>query len=150
MRRIGYRVLEAGNAREAMAVRQEHPGEPDLLFTDLVMSERPTGAEPAEVLRGFESDLKVVLASGYSAQLVQEGNRLSEGVAYLPRHFQNHTLAATLRKSLDPPGSDGIPATSSAPSPDCPKADAASDPSHASSRRDPRASVVVTPGSPPP
>jgi PAS domain S-box-containing protein len=64
---LGYRVLSAGNAEEAL----ERLGREriDLLFTDVVMPGR-SGVELARIARERDPSLPVLLASGYSDEIV--------------------------------------------------------------------------------
>jgi PAS domain S-box-containing protein len=61
----GYRVLEAGNGREALEVVERHDEHIDLLLTDVVMPEL-SGPELVAHLRGLRPDTKVLYVSGYA------------------------------------------------------------------------------------
>jgi len=63
--RLGYRVLCAADGLEAIAIAKSHPGEIDLLITDIVMP-RMGGVELAKDLRLTTPELKVLFISGYS------------------------------------------------------------------------------------
>ncbi|MEO7166617.1 MAG: response regulator [Spartobacteria bacterium] len=67
---LGYRVLTAGNGREALEVWADRRGEVDLLLTDVVMPESISGRELAHTLIMDKPDLKVIFTSGYSAELI--------------------------------------------------------------------------------
>ncbi len=67
---LGYRVLTAGNGREALEVWATRSGEVDLLLTDVVMPESISGRELAHTLIMDKPDLKVIFTSGYSAELI--------------------------------------------------------------------------------
>jgi CheY-like chemotaxis protein len=60
-----------------------------------------TGLELAEGLRAVKPDLKVIISSGYSAEIVHTGAPSEPGIAYLPKPFSVATLATILRESLD-------------------------------------------------
>jgi PAS domain S-box-containing protein len=96
----GYRVIEAANGIEALGEWARLRDEIDLLLSDIVMPEGLTGLELAERLRSERPGLKVVLMSGYSADLVTKGTP-GEAVVYLPKPCERELLARTLRECLD-------------------------------------------------
>lgn len=57
----GYRVLEAGNGREAASLLQDHPV--DLVLTDLVMPEKE-GIETIKMVRARYPHVKIIAMSG--------------------------------------------------------------------------------------
>jgi PAS domain S-box-containing protein len=64
---LGYQVLEAASADEALGILAERPAL-DLVFTDVIMASGMTGIELARRLKTTHPDLPVLLASGYTAQ----------------------------------------------------------------------------------
>jgi two-component system cell cycle sensor histidine kinase/response regulator CckA len=69
----GYRVLQAGNGLDAIALAERHRGDIDLLLTDVVMP-RLSGPELAQKLRGLRPGLEVLFMSGYNdSRLVHRG-----------------------------------------------------------------------------
>ncbi|MDB6123645.1 MAG: sensor hybrid histidine kinase [Pedosphaera sp.] len=98
---LGYRVLEASNGIEALKVWQQHRAEIHLLLTDMVMPGGLTGKDLSEQLLQENPKLKVIYASGYSAEIVSLGFALKEGVNFLTKPFQARKLAQTIRQSLD-------------------------------------------------
>ena len=101
--RLGYRVLEASNGVEALAVWKQHRDEIHLLLTDLVMPGGINGKELGEQLLSENPKLKVIYASGYSAEIISKDFPLEEGVNFLTKPFQAQKLAETIRKNLDAP-----------------------------------------------
>jgi two-component system, cell cycle sensor histidine kinase and response regulator CckA len=98
---LGYRVLEARTANEALELWNRHGAQIDLLLTDMVMPDGMTGLELAEKLRAQRASLKVIISSGYSAEIVQQGHPAQSGVFYLPKPYVASALAAAVRKCLD-------------------------------------------------
>jgi PAS domain S-box-containing protein len=98
---LGYRLLEAGNAAEALEAWQLNRAEIHLLLTDLVMPGGMNGRELAERLLKENPQLKVIYASGYSAEVAAKNFPLEEGVNFLAKPFQTFKLAQTVRKNLD-------------------------------------------------
>jgi CheY-like chemotaxis protein len=97
----GYRVLEARNGLEAEARWREHRQDIDLLFTDLVMPGGLGGLELAERLRAEDPSLQVILSSGYSSELVQQGTPAVPDMVFLPKPWIPADLAAAIRRSLE-------------------------------------------------
>jgi PAS domain S-box-containing protein len=99
--RLGYRVLEAANGVEALEVWNQQRDEIHLLLTDMVMPGGMTGKDLGERLLKKNPKLKVIYASGYSAEVAGKDFPLEEGVNFLTKPFQAQKLAQTIRNSLD-------------------------------------------------
>ncbi len=63
----GYDVAQAANGREAMAALEASDPRVDLLFTDIRLPGLLDGWAIAERARALNPDVKVVYATGYSA-----------------------------------------------------------------------------------
>ena len=98
---LGYRVLEAINGMEALEVWKQHRDEIHLLLTDLVMPGGMNGKDLGGRLLKENPQLKVIYASGYSAEVAGKDFPLEEGVNFLTKPFQAHKLAQTVRQKLD-------------------------------------------------
>jgi CheY-like chemotaxis protein len=101
LRQLGYRVLEASDGPQALAVVAAARSV-DLLLTDMVMP-RLGGAELAARLRAERPGLPVLFVSGHSDQaqgLLQSG-ALGKGVAFLQKPYSTDELARRLRELLD-------------------------------------------------
>ena len=103
-----YNVLEATTGHEALEVWQQHAGEIRLVLTDLVMPGEMTGKELAEKLLQQNPKLKVIYASGYSAETACQDLLLEEGVNFLAKPFQAHKLALIIRHNLDKSPSEAV------------------------------------------
>lgn len=76
LKRNHYRVLEAGDDRQALAVLAESVGGLHLVLADMVMPEMD-GRELRRHLRTHQPDIPVLLMSGYSEEAItQLGNEL--------------------------------------------------------------------------
>jgi PAS domain S-box-containing protein len=100
LRALGYVVYEASNGQEAMTLWQKHGAQVEMLFTDMVMPEGITGLELMERLRRLKPGLRVIISSGYSAEIAQAGMPDKAGVVYLPKPYEARTLADTVRNCL--------------------------------------------------
>ncbi|MBI4661442.1 MAG: PAS domain S-box protein [Verrucomicrobia bacterium] len=97
----GYRVLEAGNGREALEVWRSQSDQIDLLLTDLIIPGELSGIELARMLKAESPRLKVLHTSGHRTDLKARNSALSEGAGLLSKPFNPPTLAAMVRKCLD-------------------------------------------------
>jgi CheY-like chemotaxis protein len=71
MMELGFETLEAGNGTEALKMLEEDPSI-DLLLTDLGLPGM-SGGQLSAAARALRPDLKIVIASGYSAESASEG-----------------------------------------------------------------------------
>jgi PAS domain S-box-containing protein len=97
---LGYRTLEAENAKMALKILAERP-EIDLLFTDIVMPGGMTGTELAREARRLYPKLKILLTSGYTARAMANGFHDIEGLELLNKPFRKRDLAQRLRMVLE-------------------------------------------------
>jgi PAS domain S-box-containing protein len=100
LRRLGYRVLEAVNGEQALAVAAQHPGRIDLLFTDVVMPQMG-GKELAEKFRAVRPATPVLFTSGYTADSVVRDGIMEHAIAFLTKPFSPPMLARKVREVLD-------------------------------------------------
>ena len=68
LRELGYRVLAAQSGEEAMELVERY-GDIDLLFSDIIMPGGMNGVRLAELVRGRQPDVPVILATGYMNEL---------------------------------------------------------------------------------
>ena len=96
---LGYRTLEAGSAKEALAVLDRNSNI-DLLFTDVIMPGGMTGYELARAARKSFPKLKILLTSGYTAQGMAAGFQQGEDLELLAKPYRKSDLARKLRQVL--------------------------------------------------
>jgi CheY-like chemotaxis protein len=96
---LGYRVVSATNADEAMAILRKNR-EIDLLFSDVIMPGGTNGIALAQIAQHERPDLKILLTSGFVGDKAVLG--VSEHLI-LDKPYSASVLAAHLRKLLDPP-----------------------------------------------
>ena len=101
LERAGYRVLEASDAVEALRIWEQHQGSIDLLMTDIVMPEGTNGRELAERLHARDPGLRVILTSGYSADIAGQELSLRQGHAFLQKPATPRLLLDCVRRCLD-------------------------------------------------
>jgi PAS domain S-box-containing protein len=98
---LGYQVLAAASGPEALLIWKDKRDGIDLLLTDLVMPGGMNGKELAVQLLKEKPELKVIYASGYSAEVAGNDFPLEEGVNFLSKPFPALKLATTIRNILD-------------------------------------------------
>ena len=99
LRELGYTVIEAASAKEAIR-KMENGFVPDLLFTDVVMPDM-TGAELATELTKRYPDLKVLFTTGYTRNAIVHNGMLDAGKHLLSKPFAIEDLAVKVRNLLD-------------------------------------------------
>ncbi len=99
--RLGYRILEARTGASAIELWHQNHTEIRLLLTDIVMPGGMNGKELAKLLIKEKPQLKVIYASGYTADIVDKDFPLQEGVNFLTKPYETHKLAKTVRNCLD-------------------------------------------------
>lgn len=97
---LGYRVREAADGREALALLAL-PQALDLLLSDMTMPGGIGGHELARAARRQRPGIRVLLMSGYSEQAVAVG--LPADCALLEKPFLKPDLARAVRRTLDRP-----------------------------------------------
>jgi PAS domain S-box-containing protein len=99
---LGYKVMGASNAAEALAIA-DGGAEFDLLFTDIVMPGRMNGKQLAERMRLRRPALRVLFTSGYTDHTIIRDGRIVRDVFFLPKPYRRPQLARMVRRSLDAP-----------------------------------------------
>lgn len=105
----GYTVVEASNGEEALRVVKGREQEIALLITDVIMPQM-SGKELAERLLSINPRLKILYASGYTADTIVHHGVLEVGLSFLSKPFTPSALAQRVREMLD-----SGPTTSSTP-----------------------------------
>jgi len=96
----GYHVLEAADGIEALRICRQHPGEIQLLVTDVVMPGM-SGRELAEQLAVEQPSIKVLYMSGYTDDTVVHAGVAQAGMAFLQKPFSPTTFTHKVREVLD-------------------------------------------------
>jgi PAS domain S-box-containing protein len=108
---LGYKVISAGNAEEALAIVGQGAAF-DLLFTDIVMPGSMNGRQLAETMMAGRPSLRVLFTSGYSDGALPLKNRAGHGIPLLTKPYRRAELARMLRRCLDlavDPAGDPVP-----------------------------------------
>jgi PAS domain S-box-containing protein len=97
---LGYRVLEAGNARTALAL-VENEARIDLVFADVML---PGGVSSAALIRNLRERyprIKALLTSGFSDSMIMHRSILDGSVDVLHKPYELSDLARRIRAVLD-------------------------------------------------
>jgi two-component system, cell cycle sensor histidine kinase and response regulator CckA len=96
---LGYRVLPAADAVEALATVAEHGRTIDLVVTDIVMPGM-NGPDLVARLRRTRAGLRAVYISGYTDGAISEQRQLPPGTHFLSKPFSPESLATRVRDAL--------------------------------------------------
>jgi len=98
--KLGYRILDARDAAEALAVARAHEGHIHLLVSDVVMP-GGGGFQLATQLQAERPTMRVLYMSGYTDEAVVRHGLLERGLNYLQKPFTPAVLARRIRDVLD-------------------------------------------------
>ena len=101
METLGYRVVQAGDAAQALQLLQSGP-RVDLLVTDLGLPGGTNGRQLAEMAHTMQPDLKVLFISGYAEDnATRNGLHASSGMQMMTKPFSMDAFASRVRGMLD-------------------------------------------------
>ncbi len=98
----GYRVIEAIDGQDALAILSGHSTNVDLLLLDVIMPKK-NGKEVYDTVRIKEPSIKAVFMSGYTADIIDKKGILEENLNFLPKPIEPLELLALVRTVLDRP-----------------------------------------------
>ena len=101
LRELGYTVVQAADAAQALALLTVQP-KVDLLFTDVVMPVM-NGRRLADEAKAMKPGLRVLYTTGYTRNAIVHNGVLDANVAFLPKPYTLDQLAVTVRRVLDAP-----------------------------------------------
>jgi PAS domain S-box-containing protein len=100
LKSLGYRVLAADRPSAALHLAATHVGKIDLLLTDVVLPEM-NGRELAQNLLVRDPSLRVLFASGYTANTFAPQGVIDPGMHFIQKPFTPKVLADKIRMVLD-------------------------------------------------
>jgi CheY-like chemotaxis protein len=92
---LGYRLLEAANGTEAIALAKEYRGSIDLVLTDVMMP-GVRGDAVVKTIRRDRPGIQAILISGFA-----EGTNVDHSLESLEKPFEFPDLARRIRVLLD-------------------------------------------------
>jgi PAS domain S-box-containing protein len=99
LRSAGYAILTARDGDEAVRAAGAHPGQLDLLLTDIVMPNR-NGRSLATELRRTNPGLRVMYMSGYPGDTLERYDGIPPGDAFLQKPFSREVLLEKMADAL--------------------------------------------------
>ncbi len=99
LRDLGYRTLEAINAKEALT-QLDGAQEIALIFTDIVMPGGMTGWELGSAVKALRPDLPILYTSGFSESSIQDDRAHAHSRHFLPKPYRKRDLAQKLQQLL--------------------------------------------------
>jgi len=102
LERLGYTVLAAANAEEALALVRKHAIPIHLLVADVVMPGE-SGRQLGRRLAELRPETRVLYVSGYTDEVIVHHGMLEPGLNYLQKPFTPGALARKVREVLDAP-----------------------------------------------
>src|SRR6267143_1543960 len=100
LQRLGYRPILASNGTDAVELFKTNLGHIDLVILDVVM---PGLSGPAvySQMAAIQPDLRVVFATGYTAETASLNSTLEKGVPILQKPYSMKNLGQIVRSTLD-------------------------------------------------
>ncbi len=95
---LGYLVLPAATPDEAIRSAQTHPGDIDVLLSDVVMP-KMNGHDLANKIWSLRPGLKCIFMSGWTADILEHQGVMDPETYILQKPFSRQQLAAILQKA---------------------------------------------------
>jgi two-component system, cell cycle sensor histidine kinase and response regulator CckA len=102
LRKAGYHVIEACDAKRAMESAEAHTGLIHLLVSDVVMP-KMSGPELAKRLSSVRPEMKVLCMSGYTDDSIVRHGVLEAHFAFVQKPITPDSLTKKVREVLDAP-----------------------------------------------
>jgi len=96
---LGYRVLSAPNALEALCILEKTP-EVSLVFSDVIMPGGMSGIDMARLLQIERPDLPVLLTSGFISQSMDSQEPMDSEFNILRKPYHRNDLANAIRETI--------------------------------------------------
>jgi DNA-binding response OmpR family regulator len=100
LRKQGYDVLVAGHAGEALVLSEKHPGNIDILLSDVVMPQM-SGPELAQRLSPLRPEMRILFMSGYTDDFLARTGALDEGAGFMQKPFKPADVVRKVRAVLE-------------------------------------------------
>jgi CheY-like chemotaxis protein len=99
LERAGFTVLVASDGREAIEIFRAHGRDIDCVLLDLTMP-RQSGAETLRQLRAIDTDVSVVLSSGFTEQEVTARLAGTTSQGFIQKPWKPETLVRAIERAV--------------------------------------------------
>ena len=96
----GYTVLEASDAKQALAIAAQSQREIQLVISDVVLPGQ-SGSAMAMLIRKLQPAARLLLMSGYADQRLDDDGSIDSGTPFLGKPFTIDALLHKVRAVLD-------------------------------------------------
>jgi PAS domain S-box-containing protein len=96
----GYKVKEAEAAAGALVLLESEPGI-HVMLSDVIMPGAMTGADLAREVKRRWPAIKILLTSGFPEGLLENGNKIPEGINLLSKPYRMEELFLKMREVID-------------------------------------------------
>ncbi|MET0422639.1 MAG: response regulator [Actinoplanes sp.] len=100
LERRGFDAIIAGDSQQAIAVCREHPGEIDVLVTDLGLP-GVTGGELSKTATDLRPGMSVIYISGLPKEMAVAEGQIGDDATLVKKPFSTELLIEALRAVLD-------------------------------------------------
>jgi len=100
LKRIGYKVIEAKNGKEAIRLFKRRNPEISLVILDMIMP-KMGGFETAKQIRVINSGIPVIFITGYEASDIIEQAEKMDRTVILPKPFSLDGMSRAIRQLID-------------------------------------------------
>jgi len=105
-----FLVLAAAGPIQALEIAAQGDQPIDLLLSDILMPQM-NGRDLANQFRSLHPNAKILLMSGYSADILSKDNPIGTEVQFIQKPFANSDLVAKVREMLNIPPVNRLPQT---------------------------------------
>lgn len=96
----GYTIIQAVDGQDALDKFMKHQSEVSILITDVIMP-KINGKRLYEEIRKIRPDMKVLMMSGYTKDVIIERGILEDEYSFMTKPVKPYDLLKTLRHILD-------------------------------------------------
>ena len=97
----GFKILSASDTQEALRYLEDNKQEIDLIFSDIRIPGGMDGISLVRKAKQLRSDLKVLLTTGFSQEMIEKP--IQEEFQVLQKPYYPNTLAQSIHTLLDLP-----------------------------------------------
>ncbi len=95
----GYVIFESATGEEAMDIFEREKGQFDLIFSDVVLSDK-NGIQLVNEFLSINPELRVLLSSGYAGRKLQWSTIYKKGFKFLQKPYDITELLQSVKKAL--------------------------------------------------